>query len=110
MVESIVGILAAISVTVSAGLTAAVLRLNKRSQQLQKALMTLQQDVAARNTHNLSDGIDPYSSLGGLRIALAIAQDHTIPTISLHLKDALSACDAEVTMMDPSHSESLVNS
>jgi len=109
MVESIIGVLAVASITVSAGLTAAVLRLHKRSQQLQKALITLQQEVASQRAAFPEAGIAPYSPLSGLRIALAIEQDHTIPTISLLLKDALSSCDAEVILLDPERSEVVAN-
>ena len=109
MVESIVGILAVTCVAVSAGLTAAVVRLNKRSRQLQKALIALQQDVASWKTHFAGEDTDPLSSLGGLRIAIAISQDHTIPTLTLLLKDELSACDAEVTLLDPALVDQLVN-
>jgi hypothetical protein len=109
MLESIVAFLAAVSATAVAGLTVAVVRLNKRSQHLHNALIALQQETTARNSQLHTDPYYPNSSLSGLRIALAVNQDHTIPTLSLLLKDALSARDAEVTLIDPNECDTLVH-
>lgn len=100
MLVTIACILAAASLVVSWSLTFALLRLRSRSQQLQQALITVQNQLDSQRIHAVGNDLDPYSTLSGLRIALAIEQDHTLPTLTLMLKDALGACDAEVSLLD----------
>ena len=106
MVESIAIVLAAAGIGLSAGLAIAVARLYKKSEQMQQALSSLQKTANSRIEQ--TPATDPDTYLSGFRIALSIAQDHTIPTLSLLLKEALVACDAEVTMIGTEQAQSFV--